>query len=175
MNALVQVGDDFGRKVVFLRFRSALAFGLVLGLIFAGKVAKLDEALSADRDRIAGSSSLDLFWGAILDRAIVVMIAVAVGAERLALDDRRSARATPAATGIVPASIEVEWIMCLAFLPMCDQLSRARPGLPTFPQTWQQTSSIVIPIRSGFRQPLRLSFRKKSGISLWIGLSQSVG
>jgi len=35
----------------------------------------------------------------------------------------------------------------LGSLPMCDQLSRARPGESTLPQTWQQTSSMLMPIR----------------------------
>ncbi len=88
---------------------------------------------------------------------------------------KRSAYMTPAATGIVPASIEVEWMIRLLRLPIWDQLSLARPGESTLPHTWAQTSSILIPSRSDRRQSNLQSFKKNAGMSRWMGEIQSVG
>ena len=59
--------------------------------------------------------------------------------------------------------------------PPVVRYERARPGELTLPHTWLHTSWMLMPMRSGFRSPLRASLRKKAGMSRWMGLIQSVG
>src|SRR5437762_1041738 len=87
LNPFFQVSDDLRGKVFVCRFHRVLAFGHVLDRIGLSKNASLQQDLSADCDGIAGSTCRHFVGRAILDRSVVVVVAMSVGTERLAFDD----------------------------------------------------------------------------------------